>query len=137
MARDLRPLHQSFIAGRSRHVLFPALLAAGCLIAYLLQPRSQQPNGGTWLGYTLGTIAALLVLLLMGYGIRRRVFGAALRRLICALPVRRPRGPRVALGLRSGRVGASLGERPGHLGRSTSYVPIRARRRSLPTGRRR
>src|ERR1700730_13566178 len=76
MAADLRPLHQSFIAGRSRHAIVPALLAAGCVIAYALQPRNQQPNGGTWLGYTLGTIAALLILILMGYGIRRRVFGA-------------------------------------------------------------
>jgi hypothetical protein len=76
MASDLRPLHQSFIAGRSRHAIVPALLAAGCVIAYVLQPRNQQPNGGTWLGYALGTIAALLILVLMGYGIRRRVFGA-------------------------------------------------------------
>ncbi len=30
------------------------------------------PNGGTWLGYTLGTIGALLIVWLMLFGIRKR-----------------------------------------------------------------
>ncbi len=77
MAIDSRQIHQSFITvGRYRYALLPLLLAAGCTVAYLLQPHIQQPNGGTMLGLTLGTIAAGLILVLMGYGIRRRMFRA-------------------------------------------------------------
>lgn len=73
---DLRPLHQSFFAlGRYRYALLPVLLALGSTIAYVLQPPTHEPNGATWLGYTLGSIAAALIIILMGYGIRRRVFG--------------------------------------------------------------
>ena len=32
-------------------------------------------NGGTWLGYTLGTIGALLILWLMLFGVRKRRYG--------------------------------------------------------------
>ncbi|MDP9013344.1 MAG: hypothetical protein M3O41_11935 [Pseudomonadota bacterium] len=75
MALDSRQIHQSFVTvGRYRYALVPAVLAALCAGAYLLQPRGQQPNGGTWLGLTLGTVAAALILILMGYGIRRRSF---------------------------------------------------------------
>lgn len=62
--------------GRFRYAIVPLILAVGCVAAYCLEPRTHQPNGGTWLGMTLGTIAALLILVLMGYGIRRRVFRA-------------------------------------------------------------
>jgi hypothetical protein len=75
MALDSRPVHQSFVTiGRYRYALVPAVLAAACAGAYLLRSRVEQPSGGTWLGLTLGTIAAVLILVLMGYGIRRRTF---------------------------------------------------------------
>jgi hypothetical protein len=75
MALDSRPVHQSFVTiGRYRYALVPAVLAAACAGAYLLRSRVEQPSGGTWLGLALGTIAAVLILVLMGYGIRRRTF---------------------------------------------------------------
>ena len=40
------------------------------------QPLAPEPpNGGTWLGYTLGTIGALLIVWLMLFGIRKRRYG--------------------------------------------------------------
>ncbi|MGH8311470.1 MAG: hypothetical protein ACRETX_16965, partial [Steroidobacteraceae bacterium] len=36
------------------------------------------PNGGTWLGYTLGTIGALLIFWLLVFGVRKRSYGSKL-----------------------------------------------------------
>jgi hypothetical protein len=36
------------------------------------------PNGGTWLGYTLGTIGALLIVWLMLFGVRKRSYSTTL-----------------------------------------------------------
>jgi hypothetical protein len=78
MAIDSRPVHQSFVThGGYRYAVGPLLMAAACAAGYLAQPDNQQPNGGTWLGLTLGTIAASMILILMGYGIRRRTFRAS------------------------------------------------------------
>ena len=80
------PIHQSFVThGGYRYAVAPLLMAAACAAGYLAQPGNQQPNGGTWLGLTLGTIAAAMILILMGYGIRRRTFRA--REQPSALPV--------------------------------------------------
>jgi hypothetical protein len=40
--------------------------------AYLWHDPPLKPHGGTWLGYTLGTIGAILIVWLMWYGVRRR-----------------------------------------------------------------
>src|SRR5258705_13794767 len=86
MAIESGPVHQSFVTyGGYRYAVGPLLMGAACAAGYLAQPGNQQPNGGTWLGLTLGTIAAAVILILMGYGIPRRPFkasvGSAARRL--------------------------------------------------------
>jgi hypothetical protein len=78
MAIESGPIHKSFVThGGYRYAVAPFLMAAACAAGYFAQPSNQQPNGGTWLGLTLGTIAAAMILILMGYGIRRRSFRAS------------------------------------------------------------
>jgi hypothetical protein len=52
-----------------------ALLAA-CAALYATQRATTPPNGGTWQGYVLGTLGALLILWLALLGIRKRRYGA-------------------------------------------------------------
>lgn len=65
--------HESFLAHKNFRWLKVALAgtvltAAGYVMADI-QPR---PNGGSWYGYTLGTIGALLILWLAWLGVRKR-----------------------------------------------------------------
>lgn len=57
---------------RSRYLWISVGLSAISLTAYLWHDPGGPPNGGTWLGYTLGTIGALLIVWLMFFGIRKR-----------------------------------------------------------------
>ena len=66
-------MHQSILAFRRRRYLWIALLLCAAAIAAFLFDDPQEPaNGGTTLGYILGTVAALLVLLLTWFGVRKR-----------------------------------------------------------------
>jgi len=68
-------MHQSFINFRQyRYGLLAAVASFITLVSYMLDRPRVPPNGGTWLGYTLGTIAALLVIFLALFGIRKRSF---------------------------------------------------------------
>ncbi len=68
-------MHQSFINYRSQRYGFIALgMVIAAALAYAIRAREEAPNGGTVLGYTLGTVAALLVAWLAFYGVRRRSF---------------------------------------------------------------
>jgi hypothetical protein len=70
-------MHQSFLnIQRYRYALYAGLLGAACVAAYIVDSWRERPAGDTVLGYTLGGIAAALVLFLMAYGIRRRTFHA-------------------------------------------------------------
>jgi hypothetical protein len=70
-------MHQSFINFRGyRYGLVAVVASVAALAAYGLDRPRVPPNGGTWLGYTLGTIAALLVIFLALFGIRKRSFSS-------------------------------------------------------------
>jgi hypothetical protein len=72
-------MHQSFI--NFRHYRYGLIAGSGSfitLVVYLLDRPRVPPNGGTWLGYTLGTIAALLVIFLALFGIRKRSFSSTI-----------------------------------------------------------
>jgi hypothetical protein len=47
-------------------------LSAACVFIYLWDEPPLKPYGGTWLGYTLGTVGAGLILWLLWYGVRKR-----------------------------------------------------------------
>jgi len=68
-------VHQSFVNYRNyRYGSIAAIVTVATLVAYLLDRPRVPPNGGTWLGYTLGSTAALLVVFLSLFGVRKRAF---------------------------------------------------------------
>jgi len=68
-------VHQSFVNYRNYRYGTVAILATiATIAAYVMDKPRVPPNGGTWLGYTLGTVAGLLVVFLSLFGIRKRAF---------------------------------------------------------------
>ncbi len=65
--------HQSFLLYNGQFYMRVALaLCALAIAAYVFTNPSPRHSGGDWLGYTLGTIAALLIVWLTLLGIRKR-----------------------------------------------------------------
>ena len=65
--------HRSFLVfGNYFFLKLAVLVSAAGAAAYALHDPKPGPGGGTWLGYTLGTIAALLILWLTWFGVRKR-----------------------------------------------------------------
>ncbi len=70
-------MHESFLAHqRLRYLWIAVSLLALSVAAYLWHDPVPVANGGTWLGYTLGTLAALLILWLMAFGLRKRLYAS-------------------------------------------------------------
>ena len=70
-------VHQSVLAYRgSRYLWISLTISLASIVAYAWHDPGVPPNGGTWLGYTLGTAGALLVLWLMAFGIRKRAYAS-------------------------------------------------------------
>ena len=59
----------------SRYLKLAVAAVVVAIVAYAVDSPVGVPNGGTWLGYTLGTIGALLILWLMWFGMRKRNYG--------------------------------------------------------------
>lgn len=72
-------MHQSFLQYRGKRYLWIGLaLCAASILAYAWHAPLSPPNGGTWLGYTLGTIGAVLILWLTALGMRKRSYSSTL-----------------------------------------------------------
>jgi enamine deaminase RidA (YjgF/YER057c/UK114 family) len=65
--------HESFLAHRRfRWLKIALLITLICMVSYLLIDPQPRHNGGSWYGYTLGTIGAGLIVWLSLLGIRKR-----------------------------------------------------------------
>ena len=70
-------VHEGFLNHRRGRWAKAALsLGAAALGAYLLTDPVPRHNGGSWLGYTLGTIGAGMIVWLSLLGVRKRVIGS-------------------------------------------------------------
>ena len=72
-------MYQSILSYKNARWLWVALgLAALSLIAYLIESydHSEPPNGGTWIGYGLGTVGAGLIFWLLYFGRRKRDYAS-------------------------------------------------------------
>jgi hypothetical protein len=68
-------VHQSFVNYRNyRYGTLAVVATLATIVAYVLDKPRVPANGGTWLGYTLGTAAGMLVIFLSLFGIRKRAF---------------------------------------------------------------
>ena len=67
--------HRSLLAyANCRYLKIAAAVSAAAILAYALERAPSGRYGGTWLGYTLGTIGALLVGWLAWFGVRKRQY---------------------------------------------------------------
>jgi hypothetical protein len=67
-----------FAFAKFRYLKWAIVLAVGALVAYIWHEPPHKPYGGTWLGYTLGTIGALLIVWLTWFGVRKRRYRSRL-----------------------------------------------------------
>ena len=75
-------MHESMLVYRGfRYLKVAMLLMLVAVVAYVIHEPLKVPNGGTWLGYTLGTIGAVLILWLTWFGVRKRRYGPGAWRL--------------------------------------------------------
>ena len=70
-------IHEGVLRYRGARYLWAALLLLlGCAILYSTQRGLRPAGGGTWQGYVLGTIGALIIVWLAWLGIRKRSYSS-------------------------------------------------------------
>ncbi|GAA0268750.1 hypothetical protein GCM10009127_05750 [Alteraurantiacibacter aestuarii] len=71
--RERQSDHESFLSHkRMRWMKIATFISLVAIVGYIFADVEPRPNGGTWYGYTLGTIGALLILWLTLLGVRKR-----------------------------------------------------------------
>lgn len=77
--QSLRIAHESFLVHAGfRYLKVALLLSVAAIAAYIWHDPPGGPNGGTWLGYTLGTIGALQIAWLAWLGKRKRTYRSSI-----------------------------------------------------------
>lgn len=72
-SRRISADHESFLRHRNFFWLKAAgLVCLASLLGYILADAKPRPNGGSWIGYTLGTLGAGLIVWLALLGVRKR-----------------------------------------------------------------
>lgn len=72
-------MHESVLKYKgARYFTISILMLIACFFIYWSQGGRQPPNGGTWQGYVLGTLGALLIVWLTALGMRKRAYGSSL-----------------------------------------------------------
>ncbi|MFL0798921.1 MAG: hypothetical protein K6L80_00610 [Agarilytica sp.] len=72
-------MHESILEYKGKRYLFVSIaLTLMCVALYASQNDVHPANGGTWQGYTLGSIGALLIVWLTALGIRKRQYSSRL-----------------------------------------------------------
>jgi len=65
--------HVSFLKHKGfRYLWLGLLLSIASIAGYMMIDQEPRPNGGSWYGYTLGTIGVLLIIWLSLLGVRKR-----------------------------------------------------------------
>lgn len=73
-------MHESFLVYAGfRYLKIASIMCIAAIVVYVWHSPPYQPNGGTWVGYGLGGLGALLILWLMWFGIRKRRYGTESR----------------------------------------------------------
>src|SRR3954465_716497 len=74
--------HQPFLVGdKFRFLKIATAMVVASIAIYLFHSPRGEPYGGTWLGYGLGTLGALLILWLLWFGYRKRSYASSQGRL--------------------------------------------------------
>lgn len=75
-------MHESVLVYRRYlYLKWALLLVLAAVVAYLAHSPYGAPSGATWLGYVLGSIGAALIIWLMAFGLRKRIYGPGSNKL--------------------------------------------------------